>query len=64
MATQAYFMKQETLTNLHLKELETEPKTTTAKKKKKAQSQKEITKIRAEINEIKTKITIEKINET
>ena len=27
-------MKQETLTNLHLKELETEPKTTTAKKKK------------------------------
>ena len=27
-------MKQETLTNIPLKELETEPKTTTAKKKK------------------------------
>ena len=62
MATQAYFMKQETLTNVPLKELETEPKTTTAKKK--AQSQKEIIKIRAEINEIKIKITIEKISET
>ena len=62
MATQAYFMKQETLTNVPLKELETEPKTTA--KKKKAQSQKEIIKIRAEINEIKIKITIEKISET
>ena len=62
MATQAYFMKQETLTNVPLKELETELKTTA--KKKKAQSQKEIIKIRAEINEIKIKITIEKISET
>lgn len=52
-------MKQETLTNVQLKE--PEPKTT-AKKKKSLEL--EGNKIRAEINEIKTKITIEKTNET
>lgn len=62
MATQAYFMKQETLTNLHLKEPETEPKTIAKKKKKSLEL--EGNKMRAETNEIKTKTTIEKINET
>ena len=44
---------------LHLKELEKEEKT-----KPKVSRRKEIIKIRAEVNEIETKKTIEKINET
>ena len=59
----AYLKKQETsrINNLplHLKELEKEEQT-----KPKVSRRKEITKIRAEINEIETKKTIEKINET
>ena len=60
---QAYLKKQEKsqINNLtlHLKELETEEQT-----KPKVSRRKEIIKIRAEINEIETKKTIEKINKT
>ena len=45
--------------NLHLKQLEREEQT-----RPKVSRKKEIIKIRAEINEIETKKTIEKINET
>ena len=45
--------------NLYLKQLEKEQQT-----KPKVSGRKEITEIRAEINEIETKKTIEKINET
>ena len=60
---QAYLRKQERsqINNLtlHLKEPEKEEET-----KSKVSRRKEILKIRAEINEIETKKTIEKINET
>ena len=63
IAIQAYLKKQETsqINNLtlHLKELEKEEIT-----KPKVTRRKEIIKIRAEINEIETKKTIEKINKT
>ena len=62
IAIQAYLSKQEKsqINNLtlHLKELEKEEQT-----KPKVSRRKEIIKIRAEINEIETKKTIEKINE-
>ena len=60
---QAYLRKQEKsqINNLilHLKALEKEEQT-----KPKVSRRKEIIKIRAEINEIETKKTIEKVNET
>ena len=63
IAIQAYLKKQEKsqINNqtLHLKELEKEKQT-----KPKVSRRKEITKIRAEINEIETKKTIAKINKT
>ena len=59
---QAYLKKQEKFQinnlSLHLKELEKEKQT-----KLKVSQRKEIIKIRAEINEVKTKNSIEKINE-
>ena len=63
IATQSYLKKQEksqknNLT-LHLKQLEKEEQT-----KPEVSRRKEIRKIRAEINEIETKKTIEKINKT
>ena len=62
-AIQAYLKKQEKsqINNLtlHLKELEKEEQT-----KPKVSRRKEIIKIRAQINEIKTKKTIAKINKT
>ena len=63
IAIQAYLKKQEKsqINNLtlHLKELEKEEQT-----KPKVSRRKEITKNRAEINEIETKKTIAKINKT
>ena len=63
IAIQSYLKKQENsqINNLtlHLKQLEKEEQT-----KPKVSRRKEIVKIRAEINEIETKKTIEKINET
>ena len=62
-AIQSYLKKQKKsqINNLtlHLKQLEKEEQT-----KPKVSRRKEIIKIRAEINEIETKKTIEKINET
>ena len=63
MAVQAHLRKQEKAQInkliLHLKQLEREEQT-----RPKVSRRKEIIKIRAEINEIETKKTIEKINET
>ena len=62
MAIQAHLRKQEKAQinklTLHLKQLEREEQT-----RPKVSRRKEIIKIRAEINEIETKKTIEKINE-
>ena len=62
IAIQAHLRKQEKAQinklNLHLKQLEREEQT-----RPKVNRRKEIIKIRAEINEIETKKTIEKINE-
>ena len=62
IAIQAYLSKQEKAQinklTLHLKQLEREEQT-----RPKVSRRKEIIKIRAEINEIETKKTIEKINE-
>ena len=63
IAIQSYLRKQEksqiNKLTLHLKQLEKEEQT-----KPKVSRRKEIIKIRAEINEIEMKKTIEKINET
>ena len=63
LAIQAHLRKQEKAQinklTLHLKQLEREEQT-----RPKVSRRKEIIKIRAEINEIETKKTIEKINET
>ena len=63
IAIQSYLRKQEksqiTNLNLYLKQLEKEEQA-----KPKVSRKKEITKIRAEINEIEMKKTIEKISET
>ena len=63
MAIQAYLKKQEKYQinnlNLHLNQLEKEEQT-----RSKVIRRKEIIKVRAEINEIETKKTIVKINET
>ena len=63
VATQAHLRKQEKAQinklTLHLKKLEREEQT-----RPKVSRRKEIIKIRAEINEIETKKTIENINET
>ena len=63
IAIQAYLRKQEKAQinklTLHLKQLKREGQT-----RPKVSRRKEIIKIRAEINEIETKKTIEKINET
>ena len=63
IAIQAHLRKQEKAQinklTLHLKQLEREEQT-----RPKVSRRKEIIKIRAEINEIETKKTIEKINET
>ena len=63
IAIQDYLRKQEKAQinklTLHLKELEREEQT-----KHKVNREQEIIKIRAEINKIETKKTIEKINET
>ena len=63
IAIQAHLRKQETAQinklTLHLKQLEREEQT-----RPKVSRRKEIIKIRAEINEIETKKTTEKINET
>ena len=63
IAIQAHLRKQEKAQinklTLHLKQLEREEQT-----RPKVSRRKEIVKIRAEINEIETKKTIEKINET
>ena len=63
IAIQSYHRKQEKYQinnlTLHLKQLEKEDQT-----KSKVNRRKEIIKIRAEINEIETKKTIAKVNET
>ena len=63
IAVQAYLGKQEIFQinnlNFHLKEVEKEEQT-----KPKVSRRKEIIKNRAEVNEIETKKTMEKINET